>query len=85
MSNLRIIDSWTGGATAYHQVSYRLIEDETTGETRLEWKQAEESEDCYSPVERGTHTIARKIAVILLEEDRMRNVVELKQHRSGQR
>jgi hypothetical protein len=83
LNHLRVIDSWTGGATVYHQISYRLVEDEITGETRLEWKQAEENEDCYSQVEKGTHTVARKIAQILLEEDRMRNVVELKRSVRG--
>lgn len=79
---MRIIDQWSGGATSYNQVSYRLSET-STGDYVLEWKQKSDDDDShYSPVTSSSrlHRIARKIAELLLEEDRMRNVVDIKRN-----
>lgn len=68
---MRIVDSWSGGASALRRHHYRVVEED--GRYRLELQVGE----AWTVLETG-HLVAQRIAELLIEEDRKRNVSELR-------
>lgn len=62
---MRLIDSWLGGASAYRQFAYRIVE--IDGRPVLQVKGSLEDDAAYRPVAEG-HAVAQRVAHLILEE-----------------